>query len=284
MGKVDVNPNVATTSAGHTRGRNDTGILGTPPNVRNTEHLSLNNSRIPKFDFLKFSGENPRLWLRKCNKYFIYHALSDFEKIVTAGMNIDGMADHWYLEYIKGKENMSWDKFTSMVLDRFLNEEGSHVIGQFNKLRQEGTVQDYILEFEELRAFMLDRVNKTHSEEYFMESFISGLKTEIREMLELLKPQNLMDAMKLARKQESRLTSKGKESKVSHKMQGFSSPVLWRGGQNEGGGPMRSNILIPNQDKIPPVKRLAPEEFVWYMGGCKFTAPVRLLKLGVAIW
>ncbi|KAK6136938.1 hypothetical protein DH2020_029316 [Rehmannia glutinosa] len=202
-GKENINPNInfvnTSNANANVRVRNDTGLLATPP-TRANEHVNAGTTRIPKFEFTKFNGDNPRLWLRRCNKYFFYNALSDFEKIVVAGMNMEATADHWYLEYVEGRENMPWERFSTMVLDRFLNVDGNHLVGQFNKLKQEGTLLDYINEFEELRAFMLEKVNRNHSEEYFVESFISGLKKEIKNMLELLQPKTLLEAMQLARR------------------------------------------------------------------------------------
>ena len=52
------------------------------------------------------------------------------------------------------------------------------IIEEFNKLKQEGTVQAYQLKFEELRSLMM--VHNPHlSEEYYVSSFISGLGDEV---------------------------------------------------------------------------------------------------------
>ncbi|KAK6150403.1 hypothetical protein DH2020_015335 [Rehmannia glutinosa] len=64
-------------------------------------------------------------------------------------------------------------------------------------------------------------------------SFISGLKEEIRQMLELLQPKTLIDAMQLARKQEVRVGDAGKTHKSS-KFSSYTNPGMWRDGSSDG--------------------------------------------------
>lgn len=42
-----------------------------------------------KLDFPKFNGENPRLWLRKCLRYFDYNTMSDYDKLSIVAMNLE---------------------------------------------------------------------------------------------------------------------------------------------------------------------------------------------------
>jgi hypothetical protein len=53
------------------------------------------------------------------------------------------------------------------------------LVGEFNKLKQWGDVERTRWLFEELRLLML-KENPTHSEQYFMKSYLSGLKEELR--------------------------------------------------------------------------------------------------------
>jgi len=62
-------------------------------------------------NFPKFSGDNPRNWLRKCQKYFAFNTLSDPQKILTAGLHMEGKDYHWFLEYIEGQNDLSWVGF-----------------------------------------------------------------------------------------------------------------------------------------------------------------------------
>jgi len=147
----------------HTNGRNDGGLLSPNLSVKNHEmHTNARNYemgayyRVPKFDFPKFDGGNPRMWLRKYQRYFLFNLMPDYEKIMLAAMNMEGVADHWYGDYIEGKENMMWERFAELLLCRFQNSDGGNLIGKFNKLKQQNLVADYIQEFEEMKSFIGD--------------------------------------------------------------------------------------------------------------------------------
>lgn len=75
------------------------------------------------------------------------------------------------------------------------------VVEEFNKLRQDGLVEDYQKEFKELRAFV--RLSQTSlTEPYFVSSFISGLKDKLRSMVKMLMPTTVKHAVKKAKLQE----------------------------------------------------------------------------------
>lgn len=38
---------------------------------------------------------------------------------------------------------MGWNVFAAMVMERFMEEEGENLVGDFKKLQQEGSVEDY---------------------------------------------------------------------------------------------------------------------------------------------
>ncbi|KAL0434012.1 UNVERIFIED_CONTAM: hypothetical protein Slati_2735500 [Sesamum latifolium] len=92
-------------------------------------------SKFREFRLSMFSGENPRLWVRKCHKFFLFNPMSDFERILTAAMYMDGLADSWYLDYVEGRENMGWARFAYLVLQRFAAPGRDNLIGQFKQAR-----------------------------------------------------------------------------------------------------------------------------------------------------
>lgn len=48
-------------------------------------------------------------------------------------------------------------------------------------------MDDYVRQFEELKSYMLSQ-NRSYTEEYFIESFLSGLQDEIANALYIVKP------------------------------------------------------------------------------------------------
>lgn len=144
------------------RNRSDAGILMSSPSYRQAEAQASHHSRNSKFEFSKFNGKNPRKWLRKYNKYFLFNPMPDYEKILCAAMHMEDLADSWYLDYIEGRENIGWERFSDLILERFSAEREGGIVGQFNKLKQDKSVEEYVLKFEELKTFMLSQNRHFH--------------------------------------------------------------------------------------------------------------------------
>ncbi|XP_027150132.1 uncharacterized protein LOC113750340 [Coffea eugenioides] len=155
----------------------------------------------PKLDLQLFSGENPREWLRKCNKYFINYQIPNEQKIAIVEMYLEGKTDRWFQGVRIEKPRLSWEEFGEILCKRF-NENGyKDIIEEFNKLQQEGSVEEYQERFEELKPLMLAR-NSNLDESYFTSSFISGLKEEIKPMVKMLRPTTLSEAFEISLWQE----------------------------------------------------------------------------------
>jgi len=75
------------------------------------------------------------------------------------------------------------------------------VVEEFNKLKQEGTVQSYQLKFEELKLLMLI-LNPTLIEGYFVSSFISGLSEELCPIVKMFQPKTIKQVAECAELQE----------------------------------------------------------------------------------
>ncbi|WOH05166.1 hypothetical protein DCAR_0624580 [Daucus carota subsp. sativus] len=156
----------------------------------------------PKVELTHFKGEeDPRVWLRKCNKFFLFHQVKDSFKCDLVEMYLDGKADTWFQSYKFVKETVSWKEFGEAIVKRFGKKGGVDEQEEFNKLVQEGSVMEYIDRFEELKAVLLCR-NANLDESYFVSSFISGLKGELKPMVRLMKPTSLSDAIDIAQLQE----------------------------------------------------------------------------------
>lgn len=102
----------------------------------------------------------------------------DFDKLSLVAMHLKGLADHWFVNYIEERGHITWTEFTKLVLNRFMNLIRGSIVAQFNRLRQVNSVKNYIQEFEEMMALIREN-NSALIDEYFMESFIEGLKEEV---------------------------------------------------------------------------------------------------------
>ncbi|XP_021718566.1 uncharacterized protein LOC110686257 [Chenopodium quinoa] len=141
-----------------------------------TRTLGMN----PKLELPKFNGVNPRIWVKKCCKYFNLCKIADDQKVDLASLNMTDKAEHW----------------GNSALD---------VVEQFNRLQQLGSIEGYIDEFEKLRSVMLMN-NHILPDAYILESFVGGLKPAVKPFVKAFKPATIAQAVDFARLQEESLT------------------------------------------------------------------------------
>ncbi|XP_027062727.1 uncharacterized protein [Coffea arabica] len=151
----------------------------------------------PKIDLQLFSGEHPRDWLRKCNKYFLNYQVPNEHKIEITEMYLEGKADKWFQGVKIERPRLGWEEFEDLLCRRFNDQTCKDIVEEFNKLQQVGTIDDYQERFEELKPLMMIK-NRNLDENYFISSFISGLKEEIKLVVRMLKPTTLSEAFELS--------------------------------------------------------------------------------------
>ncbi|KAG8391711.1 hypothetical protein BUALT_Bualt01G0215600 [Buddleja alternifolia] len=132
-------------------------------------------------EFPKFEGDGPRNWIIKCNRYFqIVSTFLEEQKVPHASVHMEGRAELWYQSFMEGIELPTWSQFTTATLERFDDHNPEVLVGEFNKLQQKGNVTTYLKKIEELKSHMLI-FYKDLPEEFFLASFISGLRDDIGE-------------------------------------------------------------------------------------------------------
>ncbi|XP_027088762.1 uncharacterized protein [Coffea arabica] len=188
----------------------------------------------PKIELQMFTGENPREWLRKCNKYFLNYQVPDEHKVDVIEMYLEGKADRWFQGVKMEKIKLSWEEFGELLCRRFNDRSCKDIVEEFNKLQQLGNMEDYQEKFEELKALMLIK-NRNLDENYFISSFISGLKEEIKPMIKMLKPVTLTEAFELSQWQEYALKLQHKNYKENVKPLGENRLGLTRSTANTQG-------------------------------------------------
>ncbi|CAA0833666.1 Unknown protein, partial [Striga hermonthica] len=175
-------------------------------------------SPLPKIDFPRFDGSQPRSWILKCNGYFkLIPNVPDQQKVVLAAMHFEGRAAQWYQNFISKQEELGWSQFVDIISARFEDLKEAKIIAEFNKLRQNGSYEDYVDRFEELRACMLLMNHGGYSEEYFVASFISGLPEEAQALITMFEPPSLPQAIELGRKQTATLDAISKKLRGPYK-------------------------------------------------------------------
>nr|CAD1818222.1 unnamed protein product [Ananas comosus var. bracteatus] len=197
------------------------GILPTPPipllrDDSSAFQFSTKNNisiPIPRLEFPNFSGDNPRNWVRRCEKYFEIHGITDSQRLEIAAMHLEPRADIWFHGYLAEKGEVSWETFAHDLCKRFDSNGLRDIVEEFNKLAQHGTVEEYQEQFEELRSGLL-ATKSQFAPEFFLSSFLSGLKEEIRASVKMFKPSTLEQAYEQARLQEQSISAMMKKRQV----------------------------------------------------------------------
>ncbi|KAL5713693.1 hypothetical protein ACHQM5_015746 [Ranunculus cassubicifolius] len=176
-----------------------------------SSHSTSNFLKLPKLDFPPFHGDNVRAWVHTANRYYQFHPIEENQKVLFASLHLHGRAENWYQSCMEVLEVMSWNSFTEAVRILFSEEAKENVVGEFKKLVQTASVEDYQIQFEALQPLVLQK-NKGLSEAYFVECFVSGLKDEIKNNVQMFNPTTLTHAITLAKLQEATLASSSKSA------------------------------------------------------------------------
>ncbi|XP_074327634.1 uncharacterized protein LOC141665550 [Apium graveolens] len=216
--------------------------------------------------FPTFDGKEVRSWIKKTEKFFMLNPLMDPKtKVVYAALYLEGEADRWYQTIQELYPGATWDTFVSLVMQRFSTGSQENLIGQFTKLTHKGTVEAYIAEFEDLRGYMISR-NKFQTEEFYLSSFLSGLRKEIQQALYVYKPATLQEAMDKAKEQELFVELLEKRVEMGHKTSHKMGNKSVTGHRNSYTGfkpnvnPSYGNRNKFPSTKIPAIKRITPAD------------------------
>uniref|UniRef100_A0A453IPF2 Ty3 transposon capsid-like protein domain-containing protein n=1 Tax=Aegilops tauschii subsp. strangulata TaxID=200361 RepID=A0A453IPF2_AEGTS len=165
-------------------------------------------SKGPKLDFPSFSGENPLGWIRQVNKYFQLAQTPDECKVDLALTYIIGRADNWVRSAQMDNKALLWQEFCRALCYRFADSSIYEVLEKFHNLKQNTlSVAAYTDKFEEIMAVVRDE-HPYLQENYYIVSFVNGLKPSIRCNLRPQRPTTLSQAYWLARDYESGLQAK----------------------------------------------------------------------------
>lgn len=156
-------------------------------------HTPMSRLEIPAFD-----GDKPRWWIRQCERFFHYYWVVECQKVNLAVAYLNDMADPWFQGWSKRRTKLNWQEFVEDFCVRFGKRTMTDTIEEFNKLRQEGSTNDYHIKFEELKSFFIIS-HLTLDELYFVSSLISVLKDELRSTVKMMQPATEKQAAEKAR-------------------------------------------------------------------------------------
>ena len=129
--------------------------------------------------FPRFEGGEPKIWLKKCGDYFHLYHVPETVWVMSASLHMEENAARWFQVYTLRNGLSSWEEFAQAVLQKFGTGDYFQAMDNLLELRQKGTVDEYLKEFEVIR-YAAAIHNPQLDETMFVAHFIKGLKQELQ--------------------------------------------------------------------------------------------------------
>jgi hypothetical protein len=165
--------------------------------------------KLPKLNCPVFTGEHPRVWRDKCEKYFAMFQVPIHLWAPYATINFKGTAELWLQTYEAHHAIDSWPDLCYAVEQKFGRDLYQNYMKDLLSIRQTTDVLEYADRFEQARHHVLVH-NKGIDEVFFVQKFLDGLNFNISNALQLHKPRTVDVALSLALMQEQVLEAAGK--------------------------------------------------------------------------
>lgn len=152
-------------------------------------------------DFPKFAGDNPKFWQARCEDYFAMFDTDPELWIPVAVMQFEGDAKQWLSAVQHKLARVSWREFCAAVLQRFGKNQHQSLVRRLYRLRQTGTVVEYVSAF----AALMDQLSAYEPDPdmlHYTTRFIDGLKSSVRLLVAVQRPFDLDTAYAIALVQE----------------------------------------------------------------------------------
>ena len=120
------------------------------PQPRSGRRDTLPSQAMPKMQFPKFDGTDPKIWKDNCQSYFELYQLPEGMWITTAHLHFEGNAAKWYQAYKLNHTFRDWDYFCAVVEEEFGADDYRTAMNDLLDLKQTGTVTEYTTQFQAL--------------------------------------------------------------------------------------------------------------------------------------
>ncbi|EAZ12025.1 hypothetical protein OsJ_01904 [Oryza sativa Japonica Group] len=184
-----------------------TGILPNPSQLPSgadtaTEHSSdsgNNGGGVPRYyklEFPKFdSKEDPLNWLNHCEQFFHGQRTDAGDRVWLATYHLTGNAQEWYFHHEQHKGPPDWDTFKDLCYAQFGPPIRHNPLGELKRLTQTTTVAAYQCRFLALAS----RTAELLTENQQVQLLTAGLREDLAIDVEINRPDDLQEAMSLAR-------------------------------------------------------------------------------------
>jgi hypothetical protein len=150
---------------------------------------------IPSFD--GSSKCTARAWVQKLDTYYKLNQMTESEAISFATLHLEGEAHEWWyhgLVTLGHSRITSYREFTERLMDRFDRRDPEIHFRDLAQLRQTGTTEAFISEFQRVAVAVTDI-----SEPRLVMLFTEGLTEPLRGWVKAYRPHTLQDAIRRTR-------------------------------------------------------------------------------------
>jgi Retrotransposon gag protein len=162
--------------------------------------------QLPRADCPSFNGNNHIEWVRRCNSFFDMHLVPEHLKTKMDTIQFHDKASEWYDGFLMDHDPPDWPELVRLIRKQFSRKGGRNGMEELLDLRHSGSVEEYIEMFERLRSKLLIE-NKLFSEHDFIDTFVGGLKPDIRAFVKAFHPTLLEAAYDYALNMEGAVDS-----------------------------------------------------------------------------
>ncbi|KAH9291976.1 hypothetical protein KI387_042841, partial [Taxus chinensis] len=182
---------------------------------------------MPKVDMRKFDGKDPLNWINQMENFFELHQTPSGQKVTLASLYLEPDQFVWYrwlcAQRQKNGLGVTWTVFTEELQLHYSSSVSENYFSQLAKLRQTGSVKDYVHQFQNLSL----RVENI-PEENLNDLFLGGLKDHIEHEVRMFNPLKLSDSIIMARRAEEKVLCSRRPPFINTKDRSISSPSFSR--------------------------------------------------------
>jgi hypothetical protein len=149
--------------------------------------MSFHHGVLPKMSFPKFNGENLRIWIDKCGDYFRIFNIPECMWTMATSLHMEENVDKWLQVYKMKRGLRDWPTFVDAVEETFGTYNYRIAIQDLLSMKQEGMIGFYTRDFDDL---------------FFTSQFLSGVKDEIKGVVQAQLPDSVDKVSMLAKIQE----------------------------------------------------------------------------------
>jgi hypothetical protein len=158
-------------------------------------------------DVTKFDGMDPTGWFTQIVHYFILYNITDgLAKLRYGVLHLDQECWQWWQWRKTSRQGyIAWTQFVTKFYECF--DTDTNHLGHLTKLKQSGTIEDFIATFEHLDFRIEGMIDA-----FFRECFISGLKEEIQAHVLMDRPESWVEATKKSKESQQIVSSQNHKS------------------------------------------------------------------------